>query len=67
MGIVDWTESYQSRMEARAKLELAPDRNLDASKPEEKKVCDELKAKNTPILEEGYPESQPGDPTSPGL
>jgi tetratricopeptide (TPR) repeat protein len=53
MGVVDWTESYPPRMEARAKLKLAPDQNLDASKPEEKKVCDELKAKNTPIIEEG--------------
>ncbi len=53
IGVIDWTECYQPRMEERAKLGLKPGENLNPKDRDQKKVCDELKAKNTPIIEEG--------------
>jgi tetratricopeptide (TPR) repeat protein len=53
IGVIDWTECYQPRMEARAILGLRPEQNLDPSDPEQKKVCADLKTKNTPAIEEG--------------
>jgi len=53
MGVIDWTQCYQRRMEARARLEMRPDEHLSSKKPEQKKVCDELQAKNWSIIEDG--------------
>jgi len=53
IGVIDWTLCYQPRMEARARLKLPPEVQLDAKKPREKKVCDELVAKNMPWVAEG--------------
>ncbi len=53
IGVIDWTECYQPRMEARAMLGLRPEDNLDPKDPEQNKVCGELKVKNTPAIEEG--------------
>jgi tetratricopeptide (TPR) repeat protein len=53
IGVIDWTECYGPRMKARAELKLAPAENLHAEKPDQKRVCDELKIKNGPVIEEG--------------
>jgi hypothetical protein len=41
------------RMEQRAKLGLRPDQSLNSNNPRQKKVCDDLRAKNAPLIEEG--------------
>jgi tetratricopeptide (TPR) repeat protein len=53
IGVIDWTRCYQPRMEARAKLGLPPDQSLDPNKKDQKKVCDELRARNESIIAEG--------------
>jgi len=53
LGVIDWTQSYQPRMEARAKLGLKPGENLDPSNKDQRRLCDELKFKLTPVIEEG--------------
>jgi tetratricopeptide (TPR) repeat protein len=53
IGVIDWTESYQPRMTARAKLHLKPGENLDPTDENQRKICDELKVRNTPAIEEG--------------
>jgi tetratricopeptide (TPR) repeat protein len=53
IGVIDWTDCYQPRMEARTRLKLQPDENLNPRNPDQKKVCDELRAKNLATVEEG--------------
>ena len=53
IGVIDWTACYQPRMEARARLEMRPGESLDAQKPDQKSVCDEMKIKNGAAIEEG--------------
>ena len=53
VGVIDWTASYQPRMEERAKLGLKPEENLNPKNKDQKKVCDELKVKNMPVIQEG--------------
>jgi tetratricopeptide (TPR) repeat protein len=53
VGVIDWTQTYQPRMEARAKLGLKPEDSLSAKDKEQKKVCEELKQKNLPIVQDG--------------
>jgi tetratricopeptide (TPR) repeat protein len=53
IGVIDWTECYQPRMEARAQLDLKPGDNLDPSNKDQRKICDEMKIRNTPAIEEG--------------
>ncbi|HEY1660263.1 MAG TPA: tetratricopeptide repeat protein [Candidatus Sulfotelmatobacter sp.] len=53
VGVIDWTACYQPRMEERAKLGMKPDENLNPKNKDQKKVCDDLKAKNMPVIEEG--------------
>jgi tetratricopeptide (TPR) repeat protein len=53
VGVIDWTASYQPRMEERAKLGLKPDENLNPKNKDQKKVCEELKVKNMPSIQEG--------------
>ncbi len=48
IGVIDWTEAYQPRMEERAKLGLKPDEPL-----KDKKVCNDLKVKNTSLIQDG--------------
>ncbi|HLH07878.1 MAG TPA: tetratricopeptide repeat protein [Terriglobales bacterium] len=50
IAVIDWTEAYQPRMEARNKLGLKPDDSLAAK---DKKVCQEMETKNTPFVQEG--------------
>jgi len=53
LGVIDWTQCYVPRMEARAKMGLRPEENLNGKDPEQKKVCDELRVKNMPTVEHG--------------
>jgi tetratricopeptide (TPR) repeat protein len=53
VGVIDWTASYQPRMEERAKLGLRPEENLNPKDKEQKKVCAQLKEKNMPAIQEG--------------
>jgi tetratricopeptide (TPR) repeat protein len=48
IGVIDWTQSYQPRMEARAKLGLQPTEPL-----KDKKVCAQLRTANMDKVEEG--------------
>lgn len=53
MGVIDWTQCYQPRMEERARLGMRPDAYLNSKDPRQKKVCDELRAKNWSVIEDG--------------
>jgi Tetratricopeptide repeat len=53
VGVIDWTACYQPRMEERAKLGLKPEEHLSAKNKDQKKVCQELKEKNGPAIQEG--------------
>jgi DNA-binding SARP family transcriptional activator len=53
VGVIDWTASYQPRMEERAKLGMKPEENLNPKAKDQKKICDELKVKNMPVIQEG--------------
>jgi tetratricopeptide (TPR) repeat protein len=53
VGVIDWTACYQPLMEERAKLGLKPDENLSAKSKDQKKVCEDLKTKNMPLIQEG--------------
>jgi len=53
VGVIDWSACYQPRMEERAKLGLKPDEHLNAKNKDQKKLCDELKTKNGPAIQEG--------------
>jgi tetratricopeptide (TPR) repeat protein len=53
IGVIDWTEAYQPRMEERAKLGLKPDAPLSVKDKDQKKVCDDLKAKNGATIQDG--------------
>jgi tetratricopeptide (TPR) repeat protein len=48
VGVIDWTESYQPRMEIRVKLNLKPTQSL-IHKPE----CWELKSQNEAVVKDG--------------
>jgi len=53
VAVIDWTESYQPRMEERAKLGLKPDQPLNPKDKDQKKVCQELKDKNGNVIQDG--------------
>jgi tetratricopeptide (TPR) repeat protein len=53
VGVIDWTACYQPRMEERAKLGLKPEESLNPKNKDQKQVCDQLKVKNTPAIQEG--------------
>lgn len=48
VGVIDWTQCYQPRMEERAKLGLKPEEPL-----KDKKVCTMLKEKNSANIQDG--------------
>ena len=53
VGVIDWSQSYQPRMEERAKLGMKPDEHLSAKNKDQKKLCEELKEKNSAVIQEG--------------
>src|SRR5258708_8970032 len=50
IGVIDWTETYQPRMEERAKLNLKPDASLQGKS---NAVCEMARAKNEDKIQEG--------------
>jgi len=50
VAVIDWTQTYQPRQEARAKLGMKPEDSLPGK---DKKVCAEMKEKNTATVQEG--------------
>jgi tetratricopeptide (TPR) repeat protein len=53
VGVIDWTQTYQPRMEERAKLGMKPDEELNAKDKNQKKACEELKEKNSANIQDG--------------
>jgi len=53
MGVIDWTRTYQPRMEARAKLKMSPDQHLDSAIPAQQRICEELRATNSAAIDDG--------------
>jgi tetratricopeptide (TPR) repeat protein len=53
VAVIDWTQSYQPRMEARAKLGLKPDEPLNGKDKEQRQVCNDLKEKAAPLIQDG--------------
>ena len=53
VGVIDWSQSYQPRMEERAKLGMKPDEHLSAKNKDQKKLCEQLKEKNSAAIQEG--------------
>jgi tetratricopeptide (TPR) repeat protein len=53
IGVIDWAECYQPRMEERAKLGLKPDEELNPKSKDQKKACEQLKTQNWPLVQEG--------------
>ena len=50
VAVIDWTQTYVPRQEARNKLQMKPDEFLPAK---DKKVCAEMREKNTADVQEG--------------
>ena len=50
IGVIDWTQTYQPRMEERAKLGLRQEESLPAK---DRKVCASLRGKNMANIQEG--------------
>jgi len=48
VGVIDWTQAYQPRMEERAKLGLRPDEPL-----KDKKLCAKLRDENGNVIQDG--------------
>jgi len=48
IGVIDWTEAYQPRMEERSKMGLRPDEPL-----KDKKVCAQLRDQHGAIIQDG--------------
>jgi tetratricopeptide (TPR) repeat protein len=53
IGVIDWAVTYAPRMEERAKLGVKPLDNLNPKNKDEKKACDDLRAKNSAAIQEG--------------
>jgi len=53
IGVIAWSQCYRPRMEERARLGLRPDQQLSAKNPEQRKLCDDLRAKNWSVIEDG--------------
>lgn len=48
VGVIDWTQAYQPRMDARSKLGLRPDEPL-----KDKKLCGKLRGDSDQIIQDG--------------
>jgi tetratricopeptide (TPR) repeat protein len=56
VGVIDWTQCYQPRMEARAKLGLKPDEQLSGKDKDQRQACSDLKEKNWSTIQDGMTE-----------
>lgn len=53
IGVISWSQCYQPRMEGRARLGMRPDQHLSGKIPEQRTLCEELRAKNWSVIEDG--------------
>jgi tetratricopeptide (TPR) repeat protein len=53
VGVIDWTQTYQPRMEERAKLGMKPDEQLNPKDKNQKATCAALKQRNAANIQEG--------------
>jgi hypothetical protein len=53
IGVIDWQQCYRSRAEAREGLGMRPDQHLSSKNPGQKKICEELRSKNSSTIEDG--------------
>jgi len=53
IGVIDWTQSYQPRNEARAKLGLKPEEPLNPKNKDQKQACEQLRQQYSPVIEDG--------------
>jgi len=53
VAVIDWTQTYQPRMEARAQLGLKPEESLNPKNKDQAKVCADLKQKNSATIQDG--------------
>jgi Tetratricopeptide repeat len=53
VGVIDWTQSYQPRQEARAKLGLKPEEPFPTKDKKERQECEDLKQKNSGFVQDG--------------
>jgi tetratricopeptide (TPR) repeat protein len=53
IGVIDWTQSYQPRMEARAKLGLKPDEPLNVKNKDQKQACEQLRQQYSDVINDG--------------
>jgi hypothetical protein len=51
--VLVWTQCLQSRVQARAKIQIRPEEQLNAADPQQKRVCAELRAESAPAIEGG--------------
>ncbi len=52
IGVIDWTQAYQPRMEARAKLGLRPTEPLNGKDKDQRQACEDLKQKDSPVIQD---------------
>jgi tetratricopeptide (TPR) repeat protein len=53
VGVIDWTQVFQPRMEARAKLGLKPEEAFNFKDKEQRQTCENIKQKNAPVIQDG--------------
>lgn len=53
IGVIDWTQCYKPRMDARSELKLRPEDHLDGRNPEQKRACEQLRSSNSGLIEDG--------------
>ena len=53
IGVLDWIQTYQPRMEARAKLDLRPEDHLNPNIEAQRMACDDLRGRNMPMIQDG--------------
>ena len=66
VAVIDWTQSYQPRMEERAKVGLKPDEWIMKDKSN-KKICEMLREKNSPRYPGRYRHAAKGSGSAAGL
>jgi len=53
IGVIDWTQCYQPRMEKRAQLGLKPEEMLNVKNKDQKNLCEQLNQSNGPLIQDG--------------
>ena len=53
VGVIDWTQSYQPRQEARSKLGLKPEEPFPTKDKKDRQLCEDLKQKDSGFVQDG--------------